>query len=111
MKVQLKVKGRSVGKCPLAKGDYSVGTGENQMIFLYGPGQEDKEPLDGHYVSVSPRHLAIRISDESLTLKDEGSENGSFLNEKRFWEEQIREPGNYRIRLGGNFSMEFIVTN
>ncbi len=80
-------------------------SGAAALTVLEGP---DNESILSHsHRSISRKHLMLSLYD-TLRLVDEGSKNGSHLNEERFKATEITSPGTYTLKLGNvPFQIEY----
>lgn len=95
----------------LAKGTYQIGRGQHNAVCIKGPGFGD----DGRFLAqpnatISRNHLEFVVEDDSLTLKDLKSSNGSYLDGERFSETEINSSGNHGLLLG-SFPLEIRATD
>jgi len=89
------------------KGDYTL-----RRIPELGPAErlcslsavegvnEEPKPIAREHMSISRKHLGIVVGVDGIVLVDQGSKLGSFLNEEKFKRTEIKESGEYALKLG-----------
>jgi pSer/pThr/pTyr-binding forkhead associated (FHA) protein len=102
MKFKLEIKGETIGEGPLPQGVYRIGRSANKdMPAIWGPCfSENGIVIAEPNTTVSRDHLAINVSADRMTLVDQGSRNGSYLERQRFTTKHVEGLGMYQLTLG-----------
>jgi len=82
------------------EGQYRIGRSDSSTIFISGHIFDRPKTIAERHTSINQDHLHLLVEPGFLRLTDINSEFGSYLDGDKFSTKDIKEPGDYKLRLG-----------